>query len=81
MFVVAIQKGVTVNGDFRNVRVLVKMLVRVMQLCSTLDFLCETCDPLEQCCRARTREVLTRNWLWWNLMKYLWTFSHLLQCH
>lgn len=38
MFVVAIRINVTVSGEFRNVRVVVRMFVRVLSLCSTLDF-------------------------------------------
>jgi hypothetical protein len=32
------KKNVTVRGEFRNVRFVVRMFVRVMSLCSTLDF-------------------------------------------
>jgi len=39
VFVVVIRKNVTVSGEFRNVRLVVRMIVRVLPLCSTLDFI------------------------------------------
>jgi hypothetical protein len=32
------EKNVTVSGEFRNVRVSVRMFVRALPRCSTLDF-------------------------------------------
>jgi hypothetical protein len=36
---VAIRKNVTVSGEFRNVRIVIGMFVRVLSLCSKLDFI------------------------------------------